>query len=79
MAQKVIKIGKSAGITISREVLQGLGLGIGDQVQVEVDKRRNVFTVIPKEELSGQDRKIAKLTSQFIERYRRDLEELAKK
>ena len=79
MAQKVIKIGKSAGITISREVLQGLGLGIGDQVRVEIDKRRNVFTVAPKEELSEEDKKIAKLTSQFIERYREDLEELAKK
>ena len=78
MAQKVIRIGKSAGITISRETLQELGLGIGDQVRVEVDRKRNVFTVTPKEELSGEDKKIAKLTSQFIERYREDLEELAK-
>lgn len=79
MAQKVIKIGESAGITISRETLQELGLSIGDQVRVEVDKRRNVFTVAPREELSGEDKKIAKLTSQFIARYRKDLEELAKK
>ena len=79
MAQKVIRIGKSAGITISKETLQELGLWIGDQVHVEVDKKRNVFTVAPKEELSGEDKKIAKLTSQFIGRYRKDLEELAKK
>jgi len=78
MAQKVIRIGKSAGITISRETLQELGLGIGDPVRVEVDRRRNVFTVAPREELSGEDKKIARLTSQFIERYREDLEELAK-
>jgi len=79
MAQKVIKIGKSVGITISKETLQELGLRLGDQVQVKVDKKRNVFTVAPQEDLNKNDEKIAKLTAQFIERYRDDLEELAKK
>ena len=78
MAQKVIKIGKSTGVTIPKEILEELKLKAGDRVTVEFDEKENVVVVRPEREISARQKKIAKLTHNFIERYRTDLEELAK-
>jgi len=79
MAQKVLKIGPSAGVTLPKRVMEELGIKVGDRVVVETDKSKSGFVVRPIAKLSKQDKKIAELTSNFVERYRADLEALARK
>jgi putative addiction module antidote len=79
MTQKVIQIGSSAGVTLSKETLKKLGLKVGDRVQVEVDDKSRLVAVRPEKKNEDHDDQIARLTRDFIERYRDDLEALAKK
>ena len=79
MVQKVLTVGDSAAVTIPKKSLEELGLKIGDRVSVEIDQKSRTVSIRPVRELSRQDRKIAELTLNFIERYRDDLETLAKK
>jgi len=82
MIQKVLKVGSSAAVTIPKDSLKELGLKIGDKVKTTFDIRKNVLTISPVQkdaELSAEDQNIARLTSNFIQRYRKDLENLADK
>ena len=79
MTQKVLKVGSSAAVTISKKALEELGLNVGDQVDVEFDRKRKSISIRPRKKLSREDVKIAKLALNFIERYREDLEALANK
>lgn len=67
MVQKVIKIGTSAGVTIPKNQLEELGISIGDSVNVSIKpatKRLQGFS----KELDG-----------FMDKYSKDLENLAKR
>ena len=77
MAQKVIKIGSSAAITLPKRILEKLGISIGDKVVVESEGGKIV--VEPQKPASSRDAHIAKLTHNFVERYREDLEALSDK
>ena len=79
MIQKVLKVGSSAAVTIPKKSLEELGIRIGDEVKVEVRPERKEVSIKPAKELSKEDAKIARLTLNFINRYRRDLEVLARK
>lgn len=79
MTQKLLQIGSSAGVTIPKKSLKDLGLKIGDEVNVEVDKGRKIVSIKPAIQLSREDMEIAKLTLRFINKYRKDLEALARK
>ena len=82
MIQKVLKVGSSAAVTIPKDSLKELGLKIGDKVKTNFDIRKKVLTISPVQkdtELSPADQNIARLTSNFIQRYRKDLENLADK
>jgi antitoxin component of MazEF toxin-antitoxin module len=79
MTQKVLQVGSSAAVTLSKEALKELGLKVGDRVVVVIDKKRKVVSLQSAAKLSPRDEKIAKLTMNFVERYRADLEALAKK
>ncbi len=79
MTQKVLKVGSSAAVTIPKKSLKELGLKIGDEVRVAVDVKARAVSIVPARALSSEDQKIARLTLRFIERYRKDLEELARK
>ncbi|TSC69516.1 MAG: Uncharacterized protein G01um101466_9 [Parcubacteria group bacterium Gr01-1014_66] len=79
MIQKLLKVGSSAAVTIPKKSLKELGLTIGDEVRVDIDRDRKVVSISPSPQLLGQDAKIAKLTLHFIERYRYDLQALADK
>lgn len=79
MTQKVLKVGSSAAVTIPKKSLAELGLKPGDRVSVSVDRRRQTVSIKPVGALSKADAKIVKLTLAFINRYRRDLEALARK
>ena len=78
MTQKLLRIGSSAGVTIPKKSLKELGLKIGDEISVGVDKRKKVVSIRPATQ-SRENERIAKLTLRFIERYRKDLEALAQK
>lgn len=78
MTQKVLKVGDSAAVTIPKKSLEELGLKIGDRVRVEVDPQKKVVAIRPLNHLSSADKHIANLTYKFINRYRKDLEALAR-
>lgn len=78
MTQKVLKVGTSAAVIIPKASLLELGLKPGDFVTVEVNKRRRIVSIKPQTKLSKRQEKIAELTLKFINRYRKDLEALAK-
>lgn len=54
MAQKVIKTGNSAAVTIPAEFVKDLGVRIGDQVKVrlEKDKGKVIYTFSGAKQLS---------------------------
>jgi putative addiction module antidote len=79
MTQKVLKVGDSAAVTIPKKSLEELGLNIGDQVYVEIDEKHRVVHVKPVDRSKKENSKIAKLTMDFINRYRKDLEALSRK
>ena len=79
MTQKLLKVGSSAAVTIPKKSLKELGLKIGDEVRVDIDVKEKTVSITPQEELSSEDKKIARMTLNFITRYRRDLAALAKK
>lgn len=78
MTQKVIKIGTSAAVVIPKEMLKNLGLKTGDNVHVEISKDRTVRIKPTGKHSLKRGERIAKLTLNFVDRYRKDLEALAK-
>lgn len=79
MTQKVLKVGSSAAVTIPKKSLGELGLKIGDRVNLSIDRSKKIVSIQPIDILLKDDKKIAELTMKFINRYRRDLEALARK
>jgi antitoxin component of MazEF toxin-antitoxin module len=78
MTQKVLKVGSSAAVTIPKRSLKELGIKIGDEVRVEVDRQKKEVRIGAYDVISREDERIAKLTVRFIKRYRKDLEALAR-
>lgn len=83
MAQKVLKVGSSAAVTIPKKSLEELDLKIGDKVFVYVDSKNGRIIYGKKkvegiEALTEKDRELLAWTKDFIERYRGDLRTLAK-
>lgn len=79
MTQKLLKVGSSAAVTIPKKSLKELGLKIGDDVQVDIDRSRKTVSIKPVSHLTKQDEKISRLTLAFINRYRKDLAALSRK
>ncbi|MEK7536127.1 MAG: AbrB/MazE/SpoVT family DNA-binding domain-containing protein [Patescibacteria group bacterium] len=79
MIQKVLRVGTSAAVTIPKESLLELGLKIGDRVKVSVDADDVSVVIRPALEMSKNLQKTASITSEFINKYRKDLEALADK
>lgn len=76
MAQKILKVGSSAAVTIPKKSLEELGLKPGDKVVVEIDKKRKAVVIEPAAKV---DEELFNWTKKFIEKYRPALEALAKK
>lgn len=68
MTQKVLKVGNS-DIIIPKRTLKELGLRPGDEITVSIRSKG----------MTKRQKKIAELTLDFIDRYRKDLEALARK
>lgn len=77
MTQKVLKVGSSAAVTIPKKSLAELGLKIGDSVTLVVDTERRMVSVRPAGAELKRMNKVAKLTLDFVNRYREDMEALA--
>lgn len=79
MQQKVLKVGTSAAVIIPKKSLQELGLKIGDEVGIDIDRKSQSVTIRAMGIRSKRDQRIAEHTLYFIDKYRKDLEVLAKK
>lgn len=78
MTQKVLQIGSSAGITLSKDALKALGLRIGDQVKVELNQKKNGLVILPLR--PGKDEaEFNAWTEKFLKQYGPALKALAKK
>ena len=75
MTQKVLKVGSSAAVTIPKKSLEELGLKIGDQVVVEIDKDSGAVVVKP---FVKVDKELLDWTKKFTHKYRKALEALAR-
>jgi putative addiction module antidote len=78
MPQKVLHIGSSVGITISKELLKTLGLRVGDQVQITPDTKRGGLLVLPLRRSKDQQ-EVLSWTDAMIDKYGPALRALAKK
>jgi len=78
MTQKVLQIGSSAGITLSKELLRSLKLRVGDRVQIQADEKRGGLLVLPIRR-SKVDSELMQWTDSIIDQYGPALRALAKK
>lgn len=76
MRHKVIKVGTSAAVIIPKKSLKQLDLKIGDVVDINIDYQHKKVTAEPAAKLTDEDKKVAKLTANFIKRYKKDLQKL---
>lgn len=79
MTQKVIKVGDSAAVIIPKKSLKELGLAPGDEISIEINQRTRLVSIRPLAKSSKRQQRVAELTLNFINRYRKDLEALAQK
>jgi antitoxin MazE len=82
MQRKVVAIGNSKGVSIPVEILNKLDLATGSDVNVELDEEHEWIVIAPvrkKRKVKGIDKAFAGQVSEFIEKYRPALKELAKK
>ncbi|MBI5469729.1 hypothetical protein HY968_00195 [Candidatus Kaiserbacteria bacterium] len=80
MAQKIIRIGSSVGVTIPKYILEEMNLNVGDHVRMEAlpeRQRITIETVPPKHD--EVDPKLIAWTDTFIKRNRTLLDRLSKK
>ncbi|MEK7620341.1 MAG: AbrB/MazE/SpoVT family DNA-binding domain-containing protein [Patescibacteria group bacterium] len=77
MAQKIIKVGTSAAVTIPKGAMENLGLHVGDQVELEFDQAQRAVSIKPVVSLSERDKEVLSIALDVLERYREDFESLA--
>jgi len=79
MVNKLLRVGDSAAVTIPKKALLEMGIKIGDKLNVTFLPELGEIVIKPliKKKRQTTDR-IARLTLDFIDRYRPALEELAK-
>ncbi len=79
MRQKVLRVGTSAAVTIPKKSLQELGLKIGDEVSVDIDRKTKSVIIRPEANLSKEDIKVLEIGNKILEKYRVDFRALANK
>ena len=76
MRQKIIKVGNSAAVTLSKTILEESNLEIGALANVKVDPKTKELRISP---IFQADSEIDQLTKKIIDQYRPALEELTNK
>ena len=80
MAQKIITVGSSAGITLSKEVLQDMGTQLGGLIELRKDPKTNFFFIVPEPHKEKDARtELLDWVEDAISRYRPALEALKDK
>ncbi len=79
MAQKIIKIGSSVGITLPQQALEALGVKAGDSINIEVNKDSQNIVVTPLVLRDGDDAEFLRWSKNFVEKYGDALRDLADK
>lgn len=74
MKQKIIKIGTSYGITLSKKQLEDMDMKLGEEVSVVYDRAVKKITVEPKVAVSDE---LVDWTNKFIKKYKKDLDTLS--
>lgn len=75
-ANKIIKIGSSAAVTIPKKVLKNLAIDIGDKVYVNVDGKNRRVILEPLVNFKIEEER-EKRIEEFITRYKKDLEKIS--
>lgn len=78
MVRKIFRTGNSMVVSLPKELLDGLRLGKGAMVDVQLDQTRGVITITPVlAATEGMDVAFARQVEDFIDQYRPGLEALA--
>ena len=77
--RRILRIGRSLGVTLPAHELRELGLGEGTPVQVQVDRVQRRVVIQPLAPVTGVDPAFVEEARRFAERHRSVLEELAKR
>ena len=81
MIRKLFKTGNSGVLSLPKEVLDDLGVKVGESINLELDseQRRVILTPVEKPmAIAGVNEEFARQVDAFIQQYRPALEELAK-
>lgn len=78
MAQKIIKIGSSIGVTIPKDVLEEAQLRVGDMVTLEKTPAHAEIRILPAKK-SVRASKTAEWATEFVQRHIAAFKELADK
>ena len=73
MANKIIKVGSSAAVTIPKKVLANLGIAIGDKVFINVDTKKRTIVVEPVINALVED-EAAQRIDVFVKKYKKELQ-----
>lgn len=76
MANKIIKIGSSAAVTIPKKVLSELTMAIGDKVFVNIDAKNKRIIIEPLVNFQLKE-ETAQHIEEFIKQYKKELEALS--
>ncbi len=72
MSQKIIRIGSSAGVTLSKSVLLASSLALGDEVEVSVNDSQ--ITIKPTS--LENDRQTLRKIDKLLKQYQQELDKL---
>jgi putative addiction module antidote len=80
MQRKIFISGNSTVISLPREALEYLGVGVGDEIEIELgeNERQVILTAHPSPLASSVSEEFARQVSEFIDQYRPTLEALAR-
>jgi antitoxin MazE len=81
MLRKVFKTGNSVVVSLPKNTLEILGIGVGANVSVDLDRENRQIVITLVEEplaMAGVDKAFAQQVADFIEQYRPALEALSR-
>ena len=81
MLRKVFRTGNSVVVSLPKDYLEILGIGVGANVSVDLDREnRQIVIALAEEPLAkvGVDKAFAQQVTDFIEQYRPALEALSR-
>lgn len=80
MLRKLFKAGNSVVVSLPKDVIDYLHIDEGSEVSLVLDRENNQIVIAPVQPMAieGVDQEFSRQVSEFIERYRTALEELAK-